>query len=977
MSEEVKAYEPQPRGAARIAGVDLASIDARLEECEAFFLKHVDETDYRNLDWYLQRAQLRFAAGDDIYEVIDDAFLAARCLHDRHAMHLELKPPEMFMTRRITPVELGIVSGMPMLTLEFSATYGLPLMMIMSQTAPEEIQNEANLMTSYFRRGFCADYYELASLSAVIYAGVIAALGRGFDDEAILGLSTYAKARDSLRGMPPASLLPKIKRYDALNTALACICNGSFELIPGVLAPLAEEFLEDQHKRLGAAFLAPDKMPAPKYFDLSILTIMALTALRETVLEFPEAGAIAQYNHFTRGFMEMPERRIEIPALNEESRRILEQAGVDPDQLNRDYADDGYRSAKEESEAKANAIFEEKQRQVQRAVQERIAQGIAQEDAHTSVKPEVYVHEELKLDAEGVEAEGRFSSFFEGDERDEEAERRANFYGEDEDEEIVDTGKSFDGFFETGDDRSDLNHDDQEPPSSTIEGNVAGDGKSFSAFFDKNDALDAAIRETVESDDQHDPDAGKNFASFFENLDPSVTAPFDDDSDESTREAVEPKTFTKDFFATDGPQTELSMASESSDDDDPTETEAIKEFSTNFFADDAPKTQLQMETTAAPSEEKAPTDISASVVSEPEVLAKTPTDTPFTKDFFDNDRLRTELQSAATSPLNASDAPRKNQEHRTFNSDFFENDRLRTELKNAETLPLNAAETPKESPTGSAFTSDFFADNRLRSELLKTSTPSLAPVAAATPPNEEKRDFTKIFTATAPGASAALKMAVDDDVEAKPVMVPKEADPVVQSKRISAQALREAQIRELEEAHAQKLRADEAAKEANRLRLRADESEEDLPKLESFDERAARLIREKQDAIRESALRERAEAERELEELKARGVQRPIIEALQLTPDAPRDADDVVEKLGFDDLVIQGFAYTDLDMIHANTAVREELEEDFDMHAALAEQRERETALATETAIPSEEPAQDEDFDMHAALAKAKEQKDK
>ena len=77
----VNEFETAPRGEARIAGIDIAAIDARLGECAEFFSKHCDETDYRNLDWYLQRSQLRFAAGDDIFEVIDDMFMAARCLH--------------------------------------------------------------------------------------------------------------------------------------------------------------------------------------------------------------------------------------------------------------------------------------------------------------------------------------------------------------------------------------------------------------------------------------------------------------------------------------------------------------------------------------------------------------------------------------------------------------------------------------------------------------------------------------------------------------------------------------------------------------------------------------------------------------------------------------------------------------------------------------------------------------------------------
>ena len=465
--DEVKGevYEPAPRGAARVAGVDLAAIDARLKECAEFFTKHCDEADYRNLDWYQWRMQLRFAAGDDVYEVVDDAFMAARCLHERHAMHLELKPPEMFMTRRIMPVELGIISGMPMLTLEFSATYGLPLMMVLGGTAPEDLMSEANLMTSYFRRGFCADFAELTGLSAVIYAGVIAAIGRGFDDEATLGINTYAKARDSLRGMPPASLLPKIKRYDALITALACLCAGNIEMIGDVLAPEAEAFEADQRRRGGEAYLSPSKMPVPKYFDTAILTILALIVLRGETIVLPETGAIAAYRDFVRGLTEIPERRIEVPGLDEESRRILQEAGIDPDNIGGNEADKSFRDAKEESEARAAAIFEEKQRLAQEAVREKIARGIAEEEKHTSVAPQIVEQESLRLSDEDESGEARsrrYDNFFDSGD-DNEAQRRFN----EESEAPSDAEqKSYANFFDSVDD---------DRPASDDAGDDAGD----------------------------------------------------------------------------------------------------------------------------------------------------------------------------------------------------------------------------------------------------------------------------------------------------------------------------------------------------------------------------------------------------------------------------------------------------------------------------------------------------------------------
>ncbi|MCL2325160.1 MAG: hypothetical protein FWC40_01450 [Proteobacteria bacterium] len=758
MSEETtSAYVSQPRGGVRIPGMDVAAVDARLQDCADFFLKHVDETDYRNLDWYLQRSQLRFSVGDDIYDVIDDMFMAARCLHERHAMHLELKPPEMFLTRRILPVELGIISGMPMLMLEFSATYGLPLMMVMGQTAPEDIMGEANLMTSYFRRGFCADFYELAGLAAVIYAGVLAAIGRGFEDEATIGLSTYAKARDSLRGAPPASILPKIKRYDALNTALACLCNGSFHLIGEMLSSVAEDFLADQMGRAGSGYCSPDKMPVPKYYDASILSVLALAALRGEALVLPGSGAIAGYSDFIRGLVEMPERRIEVPGLDEEARQILLQAGVDPDQLQGSHVDNSFQTAKEESEAKARVLFEERQRRAQLAVQAKLAQeSLEEEDSHLSIAPRRFVHEvPLKLHEE--EGEG--------------ADLAAK--------EDVDRGAGFD-----------FSHED------TQETHTQGK------------AEDVSVVQAV---------GGKSYASFFDDLDEGAIPKYDDGSEDRDRGGRGHRTFSQDFFSETSAPTELKMAL----DVPPAESVGVPDDSTDSVA------------------------------------------------------------------------------------------------------PVKAEE------------------------------------AGEAGKDEGGRDFSKIFEESTVSGSHGLRM----------TSVPEEdaggggGDARSTAKRALAEAMRaqaEAQIRELEAAQAQRVVADRASREADRLMLMQTEAEEgaEVREQETYQERAARLIAEKQAAMREQALKEREASQRELEALKARGVERPVVEALRLTPDVSTDPDEVVQKVEPDDLCIQGFAYTELDMIHANTAQREELAEDFDMHMALASQ-EHEVG-AVKSAPAGDEAALDE-----------------
>ena len=854
--DEVKGevYEPAPRGAARVAGVDLAAIDARLKECAEFFTKHCDEADYRNLDWYQWRMQLRFAAGDDVYEVVDDAFMAARCLHERHAMHLELKPPEMFMTRRIMPVELGIISGMPMLTLEFSATYGLPLMMVLGGTAPEDLMSEANLMTSYFRRGFCADFAELTGLSAVIYAGVIAAIGRGFDDEATLGINTYAKARDSLRGMPPASLLPKIKRYDALITALACLCAGNIEMIGDVLAPEAEAFEADQRRRGGEAYLSPSKMPVPKYFDTAILTILALIVLRGETIVLPETGAIAAYRDFVRGLTEIPERRIEVPGLDEESRRILQEAGIDPDNIGGNEADKSFRDAKEESEARAAAIFEEKQRLAQEAVREKIARGIAEEEKHTSVAPQIVEQESLRLSDEDESGEARsrrYDNFFDSGD-DNEAQRRFN----EESEAPSDAEqKSYANFFDSGDDdrpASDDAGDDarngQSPgkdfsqffsggdddveriqavnaKEDAIEGAV-GATKDFSAFFAQDDKTDESIRAHVDEETAATRETGKSYASFFDNLDEAAIPKFDDGSDDMADDA-----------------------------------RATTSYSADFFSDDkVPLSGLKM--TLDPEPEPEPKVADAKPEPPREAYVPTIEDNSPRRDFT---QLFDESVPAPTIGLKMS-------EDADENAKCYE----------------KAAEHDKSNEAFSDGAEAYDADGDAG----------------------KGRDFKRFFDDEAPAGMPTIDDATRD---------------------------RDDQIRELEREQREKAQRAIEEREKRALKLKLDGTEEpELKKPESYQQRMERLIAEKHQAAKEQALREREEAMRELEAWKQSEPKAIVIEKLQLTPDAPRDPDEVVKKVDPEDLVIKGFAYDDLDMIHANTAQKDDVEEDFDLYAAMA-----------------------------------------
>ena len=93
----------------------------------------------------------------------------------------------------------------------------------------------------------------------------------------------------------------------------------------------------------------------------------------------------------------------------------------------------------------------------------------------------------------------------------------------------------------------------------------------------------------------------------------------------------------------------------------------------------------------------------------------------------------------------------------------------------------------------------------------------------------------------------------------------------------------------------------------------------------------------------------------------------PAVEQLQLHPTESTDPDEVVQKTGPEDLVIKGFAYDDLDRIHENTRERDFEDDDFDMHAAIAERARRE---AEENRPGDETPVVQDgnDDDLHVVI---------
>ncbi|PJB46010.1 MAG: hypothetical protein CO108_06420 [Deltaproteobacteria bacterium CG_4_9_14_3_um_filter_63_12] len=334
MDEVMDETTTQPVQRQRIEDVDPEAIKVRFAESEEFFALHVDELDYRNYEGYVARANLRWLAGEPIVGVIDDIFLAARCLHKEASLHLARHPNERFLTRRVLPVELGIISGQPLVILEMSMRFGLPLTLLLARSAPDDVFREANLLTRYFMRGSCLSTQDLAGLGALVYAGTIAAIGRGFDDEAVLALNLFAEAREPFQRALKSEPHPTLERYDHLCLVLANVLSGDFEQVGDLLGDLASKYDADLRAKLGEGFKDPKN--TQRYFDLSIVAILALCALRQIGVVLPESGAIAEYQDFVTAFTTDAPRPLEEAKLDYKDRMLLKEMGMDPDKVEAD-----------------------------------------------------------------------------------------------------------------------------------------------------------------------------------------------------------------------------------------------------------------------------------------------------------------------------------------------------------------------------------------------------------------------------------------------------------------------------------------------------------------------------------------------------------------------------------------------------------------------------------------------------------------
>lgn len=313
----------------RIDGIDIPYFEERLQGCDEVLKKYMDPLDYRNLNHYITRASVRYALGWPPADWTDDLYMAFRCIHTRGELHLDRIMPERFITRRMLPMELALLSGQPALISDLTDELGLSVAVLMDHGS-EELDREAELLTSFFRRGSSATYQDLAGLGAIVYVSSLTALARGFEDEAALALNLYGAARQGLSHIhPDPSVADRFRRYDGLCLSLVCLLNQDSPRLGTLVAELVDHHEEELRKKLGESFARPQEIP--RYFDSGCLALCALSVLRQTPLDLPDVPHCGPYAEVLDYFRTAPPHKsLPESGLDQESKNLLTAMGVDP-----------------------------------------------------------------------------------------------------------------------------------------------------------------------------------------------------------------------------------------------------------------------------------------------------------------------------------------------------------------------------------------------------------------------------------------------------------------------------------------------------------------------------------------------------------------------------------------------------------------------------------------------------------------------
>ncbi|MEO1268271.1 MAG: hypothetical protein AAFX99_09240, partial [Myxococcota bacterium] len=239
----------------RIKGLDVATAGRLLAHIDLELAKDKGELSYPFAFMYAHRAQMRFAVGFPADAVLDDFWQATRVLVVNPATHLKRFPPEQLLTRRILPVEFGLLGGQLSIAQRVATGYGLPLITARGGLGGHALTTEMRIISPGLLGEGLTHPQHLIGVAAGVYAATLASAVRGYDDEIAVALKILANA-DYHEELAPG--------YKAAMLRYAGLCEAILELIqPGqrdfgaIIADQIDRYTRQLAHRLGDQYLHP------------------------------------------------------------------------------------------------------------------------------------------------------------------------------------------------------------------------------------------------------------------------------------------------------------------------------------------------------------------------------------------------------------------------------------------------------------------------------------------------------------------------------------------------------------------------------------------------------------------------------------------------------------------------------------------------------------------------------------------------
>ncbi len=271
MSQDITTIEISPR----FAGMKAQALSDLLAELDNEVERYVGELDYRHAAAYAARAHIRFAAGYPAPEILDDCWMASRCLITNPELHLHRTPHERLLSRRITPIELALLGGDPELAKRMAGAYGLPVVAGRAGVADAELTRELRILSPALIGQPLRSAQDLLGLAAAVYAGALSAVTRGFADEALMAIELLAKAQ--YNGELSDGQKAVMVRYGGLCEALLELIRPGERDLGGILA----DQIDRHTSRTMAALGDQGPKAQTRLLDTGSLALLALATLIE------------------------------------------------------------------------------------------------------------------------------------------------------------------------------------------------------------------------------------------------------------------------------------------------------------------------------------------------------------------------------------------------------------------------------------------------------------------------------------------------------------------------------------------------------------------------------------------------------------------------------------------------------------------------------------------------------------------------